>query len=590
MSIYDLLPASPGRIEPLLGRIEPLNDPLLRATFGPLRLLALGPPRDYYAGRTPDNDFIVTGKSAHLASRKHCKLTWDGDQMTIMDLQSSNGTWVNGSRLADGEVRTLRDQDRVAFTPAACGGRVDVKPDVPFWSGPNYALRCVYDEYKLEGDCEATLSPAGRVVRRSLAELHRIRHSIRNIPSPRRVRTSGHTTESSEEGKTALSYRGSLDRPDRPQTPFYIPPLPIDLTPELRRDKRFRLANFVKPGPEDPDGVLADHPSIIWHDGVRYKHVPGIRSPPWEILHWSNYHNLPVGLHIDWPLFSSVTYGARPPAEASLPPHTRREDVYATFRWPPDNFINERSDYKYTISRDFRALAELQALSPAVSAEIMRRALPNSGLGFASSVSASHSSGSSGPVVNAGLKHPRTPDNDAAERPAKRVALAASLPAERATTSAPTPRSPSPSTLSSMDPSNPSPTRNMVSQPIHDPAPSLASTRERIPEVLNDVSSVPHASIGVLNVGPTSRKRKRQDEAEAEVADVAATELEGHPRTREAATSAGSSSPTAHTSDALRTLPSHVAPKKRRRVAQPAKPIRRSSRVRKKAMTIVQTD
>ena len=45
------------------------------------------------------------------ASRRHARLTWNGASFAIEDLNSANGTWVNGERLAG--RRTLKDGDRV---------------------------------------------------------------------------------------------------------------------------------------------------------------------------------------------------------------------------------------------------------------------------------------------------------------------------------------------------------------------------------------------------------------------------------------------------------------------------------------------
>ena len=44
------------------------NDPRLRATFGPLRLLALDASKEYSVGRTADNDFQLVGEFAPYAS------------------------------------------------------------------------------------------------------------------------------------------------------------------------------------------------------------------------------------------------------------------------------------------------------------------------------------------------------------------------------------------------------------------------------------------------------------------------------------------------------------------------------------------
>lgn len=47
-------------------------------------------------GRTPDNDIVLNDPSV---SRSHLELKIDGNKVTITDLGSSNGTYVNGIRI-----------------------------------------------------------------------------------------------------------------------------------------------------------------------------------------------------------------------------------------------------------------------------------------------------------------------------------------------------------------------------------------------------------------------------------------------------------------------------------------------------------
>jgi len=59
-------------------------------------------------GRAAGADFIV---EAALVSRVHCRLTALADgQLEVRDLESTNGTFVNGSRV---EVTRLASGDRV---------------------------------------------------------------------------------------------------------------------------------------------------------------------------------------------------------------------------------------------------------------------------------------------------------------------------------------------------------------------------------------------------------------------------------------------------------------------------------------------
>src|SRR6266567_9530741 len=65
-------------------------------------------------GRAPRADFIV---EAALVSRLHCRLTAGATELEVVDLESTNGTYVNGERA---ERATLRKGDRLGV------GRVDL--------------------------------------------------------------------------------------------------------------------------------------------------------------------------------------------------------------------------------------------------------------------------------------------------------------------------------------------------------------------------------------------------------------------------------------------------------------------------------
>jgi pSer/pThr/pTyr-binding forkhead associated (FHA) protein len=52
-------------------------------------------------GRAPRADFIV---DAALVSRLHCRLTAGDDGLEVVDLKSTNGTYVNGKRVTKGRL------------------------------------------------------------------------------------------------------------------------------------------------------------------------------------------------------------------------------------------------------------------------------------------------------------------------------------------------------------------------------------------------------------------------------------------------------------------------------------------------------
>ena len=65
-------------------------------------------------GRAPRADFIV---DAALVSRLHCRLTAGATELEMVDLDSTNGTYVNGERA---ERAILKNGDRLGV------GRVDL--------------------------------------------------------------------------------------------------------------------------------------------------------------------------------------------------------------------------------------------------------------------------------------------------------------------------------------------------------------------------------------------------------------------------------------------------------------------------------
>jgi len=69
-------------------------------------------------GRAPRADFIV---DAALVSRLHCRLTAGATELEVVDLESTNGTYVNGDRT---ERAILKRGDRLGV------GRVDLFVDL----------------------------------------------------------------------------------------------------------------------------------------------------------------------------------------------------------------------------------------------------------------------------------------------------------------------------------------------------------------------------------------------------------------------------------------------------------------------------
>lgn len=54
-------------------------------------------------GRSPDNDIILDDRRV---SRHHAHLVAEDDALLVRDLHSANGTWVNGARVTERQLRT----------------------------------------------------------------------------------------------------------------------------------------------------------------------------------------------------------------------------------------------------------------------------------------------------------------------------------------------------------------------------------------------------------------------------------------------------------------------------------------------------
>ena len=67
-------------------------------------------------GRAPDNDIVVDGEQT--VSRLHAELAHDGDRWAVRDLGSHNGTYVNGTRLGEGQSVAVGDADIVGVGSA----------------------------------------------------------------------------------------------------------------------------------------------------------------------------------------------------------------------------------------------------------------------------------------------------------------------------------------------------------------------------------------------------------------------------------------------------------------------------------------
>ena len=73
-------------------------------------------------GRRQDCQLRIPTKDV---SRQHCALLLDGDKLVAKDLGSSNGTYVNGKRIAEAE---LKAGDRLRLGPVTFVVQIDGQP------------------------------------------------------------------------------------------------------------------------------------------------------------------------------------------------------------------------------------------------------------------------------------------------------------------------------------------------------------------------------------------------------------------------------------------------------------------------------
>jgi len=82
-------------------------------------------------GRTLDNDIRINRPAI---STSHCEIRWMNDEVTVKDLDSTNGTFINGQRIAEGRLapgQVLRVGDVDMFLDTA---RASIS--VPNLAGP----------------------------------------------------------------------------------------------------------------------------------------------------------------------------------------------------------------------------------------------------------------------------------------------------------------------------------------------------------------------------------------------------------------------------------------------------------------------
>lgn len=91
------------------------DDEVLQARVIPVdKREANSPEHMIFLGRSPTNDVVITDTRVSKLHAYFCRLPGE-DEYRLVDMNSTNGTFVNGERLVPSVKKTLRDADEVAF-------------------------------------------------------------------------------------------------------------------------------------------------------------------------------------------------------------------------------------------------------------------------------------------------------------------------------------------------------------------------------------------------------------------------------------------------------------------------------------------
>ena len=69
---------------------------------------------DFLLGKSGNCDGVLD--FSEEVSREHARISWTDGHYTVTDLNSLNGTFLNGSRLASGEPYLLHEGDRIGLS------------------------------------------------------------------------------------------------------------------------------------------------------------------------------------------------------------------------------------------------------------------------------------------------------------------------------------------------------------------------------------------------------------------------------------------------------------------------------------------
>ena len=97
--------------------------PSLLALFGPKRGVRVDVTGPVTVGRSSTAEIQLIDEKV---SREHCRFTPDGAKVTVEDLGSHNGTYVNGEKISGPRTLAAGDEVAVGDSLFAFDGEVDV--------------------------------------------------------------------------------------------------------------------------------------------------------------------------------------------------------------------------------------------------------------------------------------------------------------------------------------------------------------------------------------------------------------------------------------------------------------------------------
>ena len=93
------------------------DEPILQARVIPLEKRDVdSSERMIFVGRSANNDIVLANKMVSKLHAYFCQVPGSG-VMQLVDMTSTNGTFVNGTRLAPSVKSSLQDEDVISFGP-----------------------------------------------------------------------------------------------------------------------------------------------------------------------------------------------------------------------------------------------------------------------------------------------------------------------------------------------------------------------------------------------------------------------------------------------------------------------------------------